>query len=165
MADGPSSLLDRSATRYRELFLTTVVGGLWLFGWIYVGLPGVGYVERLLPWFVYGAALPMLSVLAGCAYRASRYARLAAQGDRAAAYDGWRLGRVTYGLFAVVVIGLLTLGLVALSGQIASRPHTIAGMAGAGLWGGWFLTAMRDQINLFGQAAAPDLPIGGRCEP
>ena len=165
MAAGGCSLLDRSATRYRELFLTTVVGGVWLFASCYFRTPGVGYPERALPWFVYGAALPMLCVLAGGAYRASRYARLAALGDQAAAYDGWRLGRVLYGLFAVVVIALLALGLVALSEQTVSRVQTIAGMVGAGLWGGWFLTVMRDQINLFGQAANPELPTADRCEP
>ena len=50
---------------------------------------------------------------------------------------------------------VLGIGEIAASSQVS--PAQIIGLLGAGIWGGWFLSVMRDQINLFGQASSdPD---------
>lgn len=168
MAVADTDLLRKSRTRYLTLAGSAVAVGLWMVAWSggRRDLP----VSDLLPHFpvvrqalIFGAALPLLLLLCGCALYAAAQARKAALGDPAAAHTGWRMGRAVYALMAVTLLVLLAFGLFELLLSRRWRTGTLAGLLGAGVWGGWFLTVMRDQINLFGQAQAdPPAPSADR---
>jgi hypothetical protein len=161
VAIADTQLLDKVRSRYLTLAGSSVLMGGWLLTWTLARKPVHPVLSAVRPWMVYGAALPLLVVLAGCAVYAAALARNAAGGDAHAARDGWRLGRVVYRLFAGTVGLLLVMSLFELVLSTRWRPGTLIGLLGAGIWGGWFLTVMRDQINLFGQAAEPSADRSG----
>lgn len=162
MAVADSQLLAKSRSRYLTLAFSCVLLGGWLLTWTLARAAAPTTSAQISRWVVYAGALPSLLVLLGASLVAARYARLASEGDPHAAYAGWRLGRFVYGLFGITVSLLILLGIGEIAADSQVSPAQIIGLLGAAIWGGWFLTVMRDQINLFGQATRdPDGDTAG----
>lgn len=152
----PARLLEKSRGRYRTLAFSAILMGGCVVTWtlerrgFHAGSPALCIVRE---WLAYGGALPLLVVVCGASLYAASLARRAGAGGRTAGYAAWRVARFVYWLFAATVAMVMLFGLVEVVFSRGFRTGALLGLLGTAVWGAWYLTAMRDQISLFGHAS------------